>query len=257
MSKHWVLLKLEKGKRRASHGAKGGRGEGGRGSRVRESHGGHLESYGGHLESHSQYNPIMEWLSNSRSEFRPILDEYDDDDDWNTHGGFLIDELQMEAEEVTAFKRKHKFGTKDTNKKRKMRLEKDDLLEEDDYIDGETEEISSTSKNGAWSRRPSSIAAGAPAGACGGGRRRRPSSFITTYTTFGTHTAKHTFCKVCGITSFYRPRSNPDGISITVAYVDPGTLAHVEYRSARRREELGRVVRAEELAGPVVMAAGS
>ncbi|KAE9466259.1 hypothetical protein C3L33_01827, partial [Rhododendron williamsianum] len=38
--------------------------------------------------------------------------------------------------------------------------------------------------------------------------------FITTYT-FGTHTAKHTFCKVCGITSFYTPRSNPDGVSVT------------------------------------------
>ncbi|KAG8056672.1 hypothetical protein GUJ93_ZPchr0002g23648 [Zizania palustris] len=70
--------------------------------------------------------------------------------------------------------------------------------------------------------------------ACGGGRRRRPSSFITTYT-FGTHTAKHTFCKVCGITSFYRPRSNPDGVAITVACVDPGTLAHVEYRHADGR----------------------
>ncbi|MBA0797154.1 hypothetical protein Gohar_007875, partial [Gossypium harknessii] len=51
--------------------------------------------------------------------------------------------------------------------------------------------------------------------------------FITTYT-FGTHTAKHTFCKVCGITSFYTPRSNPDGIAVTLACLDPGTLSHVE-----------------------------
>ncbi|GJM98873.1 hypothetical protein PR202_ga15920 [Eleusine coracana subsp. coracana] len=55
--------------------------------------------------------------------------------------------------------------------------------------------------------------------------------FITTYT-FGTHTAKHTFCKVCGISSFYVSRSNPDGVSITVACVDPGTLEHVEYKHA-------------------------
>ncbi|XP_047046292.1 centromere protein V-like [Lolium rigidum] len=54
---------------------------------------------------------------------------------------------------------------------------------------------------------------------------------LTTYT-FGTHTAKHKFCKVCGITSFYIPRSNPDGIAVTAACVDPGTLAHVEYRKA-------------------------
>ncbi|PPD83662.1 hypothetical protein GOBAR_DD19387 [Gossypium barbadense] len=54
--------------------------------------------------------------------------------------------------------------------------------------------------------------------------------FITTYT-FGTHTAKHTFCKVCGITSFYTQRSNPDGIAVTLACLDPGTLSHVEIRN--------------------------
>ncbi|KAM7523870.1 hypothetical protein LguiA_013772 [Lonicera macranthoides] len=53
--------------------------------------------------------------------------------------------------------------------------------------------------------------------------------FLTTYT-FGTHTAKHTFCKVCGITSFYIPRSNPDGIAVTFRCVDEGTLAHVEIK---------------------------
>lgn len=53
--------------------------------------------------------------------------------------------------------------------------------------------------------------------------------FITTYT-FGTHTAKHTFCKVCGITSFYTPRSNPDGVAVTFRCVDPGTLTHVEIK---------------------------
>ena len=54
-------------------------------------------------------------------------------------------------------------------------------------------------------------------------------SNITTYT-FGTHTAKHTFCNVCGITSFYTPRSNPDGVTVTLACVDPRTLTHVEIR---------------------------
>lgn len=33
---------------------------------------------------------------------------------------------------------------------------------------------------------------------------------LTTYT-FNTHAAKHTFCKTCGVQSFYTPRSNPDG----------------------------------------------
>ncbi|MCD7473550.1 hypothetical protein HAX54_015460 [Datura stramonium] len=53
--------------------------------------------------------------------------------------------------------------------------------------------------------------------------------FITTYT-FGTHTAKHTFCKVCGITSFYIPRSNPDGIAVTLRCVDAGTITHAEIK---------------------------
>jgi hypothetical protein len=36
---------------------------------------------------------------------------------------------------------------------------------------------------------------------------------LTTYT-FKTETAKHTFCSVCGIKSFYVPRSHPDGYSV-------------------------------------------
>ncbi|EOY03205.1 Carbon-sulfur lyases isoform 5, partial [Theobroma cacao] len=54
--------------------------------------------------------------------------------------------------------------------------------------------------------------------------------YLTTYT-FGTHTAKHTFCKVCGITSFYTPRSNPDGIAVAFRCLDPGTLSDVEIRN--------------------------
>jgi hypothetical protein len=38
---------------------------------------------------------------------------------------------------------------------------------------------------------------------------------ITTYL-FGTNVAKHTFCRHCGIHSFYTPRSMPDGISVNV-----------------------------------------
>jgi hypothetical protein len=42
---------------------------------------------------------------------------------------------------------------------------------------------------------------------------------ITTYT-FNTGVAKHTFCSVCGIKSFYRPRSNPDGWSVNARCLD-------------------------------------
>ncbi|MEM7434473.1 MAG: GFA family protein [Myxococcota bacterium] len=42
---------------------------------------------------------------------------------------------------------------------------------------------------------------------------------LATYT-FGTHTAKHHFCKRCGIHSFYRPRSHPKHIDVNVHCLD-------------------------------------
>jgi hypothetical protein len=50
---------------------------------------------------------------------------------------------------------------------------------------------------------------------------------LTTYQ-FNTKTAKHTFCKVCGIHPFYVPRSDPDKIDVNVRCldgVDPATLS--------------------------------
>ena len=41
---------------------------------------------------------------------------------------------------------------------------------------------------------------------------------------FNTHTAKHLFCSVCGIKSFYVPRSHPDGYSVNARCLDPGTV---------------------------------
>lgn len=43
---------------------------------------------------------------------------------------------------------------------------------------------------------------------------------LTTYT-FNTHTAKHQFCSTCGVCCFYRPRSNPDGVAVTIYCLDP------------------------------------
>ena len=42
---------------------------------------------------------------------------------------------------------------------------------------------------------------------------------LTTYT-FNTGVARHLFCSVCGIKSFYRPRSNPDGWSVNARCLD-------------------------------------
>jgi len=46
---------------------------------------------------------------------------------------------------------------------------------------------------------------------------------------FNTGVAKHRFCSVCGIKSFYVPRSNPDGFSINLRCVDAGTITDVVY----------------------------
>ncbi len=37
---------------------------------------------------------------------------------------------------------------------------------------------------------------------------------------FNTYTAKHTFCRICGIKPFYVPRSNPDGYDVNVRCFD-------------------------------------
>ncbi|AUM12556.1 GFA family protein [Ketobacter alkanivorans] len=42
---------------------------------------------------------------------------------------------------------------------------------------------------------------------------------LTTYT-FNTGVAKHSFCKTCGVKSFYIPRSNPDGVDVNVRCLD-------------------------------------
>jgi len=50
---------------------------------------------------------------------------------------------------------------------------------------------------------------------------------LTTYT-FNTGAAKHHFCSVCGVKSFYVPRSHPDGYSVNVRCLDPGTVTSMQ-----------------------------
>ena len=49
------------------------------------------------------------------------------------------------------------------------------------------------------------------------------SDALTNYE-FNTRTAKHLFCSVCGVKSFYVPRSHPDGYSVNARCLDEGTV---------------------------------
>ncbi|HEY7929152.1 MAG TPA: GFA family protein [Steroidobacteraceae bacterium] len=46
---------------------------------------------------------------------------------------------------------------------------------------------------------------------------------LTSYQ-FNTRTAQHLFCSVCGVKSFYVPRSHPDGYSVNARCLDEGTV---------------------------------
>ena len=48
---------------------------------------------------------------------------------------------------------------------------------------------------------------------------------------FNTGTAKHLFCKTCGIKSFYVPRSHPNGISVNARCLDEGTVTAIKTRA--------------------------
>lgn len=52
-----------------------------------------------------------------------------------------------------------------------------------------------------------------------GFRQLQGADDLTAYS-FNTHTARHLFCRRCGVKSFYRPRSNPDGWSVNARCLD-------------------------------------
>jgi hypothetical protein len=61
------------------------------------------------------------------------------------------------------------------------------------------------------------------------------SDAISSYT-FNTQTAKHLFCSVCGIKSFYVPRSHPDGISVNARCIDSETIEGLTITPINGRE---------------------
>ncbi|HEX3912827.1 MAG TPA: GFA family protein [Steroidobacteraceae bacterium] len=63
---------------------------------------------------------------------------------------------------------------------------------------------------------------------------------LTSYA-FNTGVAKHLFCAICGVKSFYVPRSHPDGISVNARCIDPGSIESMSVRPFNGREwEKGR-----------------
>jgi hypothetical protein len=54
----------------------------------------------------------------------------------------------------------------------------------------------------------------------------RGAEFLSAYT-FNTGVAKHLFCNICGIKSFYVPRSHPDGYSVNVKCLEPDTISKI------------------------------
>lgn len=61
------------------------------------------------------------------------------------------------------------------------------------------------------------------------------SEVLTTYR-FNTETANHLFCSVCGIKSFYVPRSHPDGFSVNARCLDSETVEEITVTQINGRD---------------------
>jgi hypothetical protein len=69
---------------------------------------------------------------------------------------------------------------------------------------------------------------------------------------FNTATAKHLFCSICGVKSFYIPRSHPDGYSVNARCLDDGTVTgmrvqQIDGKNWEQQFPLGRGQPFEEL----------
>jgi len=60
-------------------------------------------------------------------------------------------------------------------------------------------------------------------------------AFLTSYA-FNTGVARHLFCSVCGIKSFYVPRSHPDGYSVNARCLDSATIEALIVEPCNGRE---------------------
>ena len=53
---------------------------------------------------------------------------------------------------------------------------------------------------------------------------------LSTYR-FNTQTARHTFCRFCGVHSFYHPRSHPQNIDVNIRCLDGSVLSLFEIKA--------------------------
>ncbi len=58
-----------------------------------------------------------------------------------------------------------------------------------------------------------------------------------TFYRFGTGAAEHLFCSVCGVKSFYQPRSHPDGWSVNALCLDERPELAIEFFDGRDFEK--------------------
>ena len=74
-------------------------------------------------------------------------------------------------------------------------------------------------------------------------RLLRGADVLSEYT-FNTGIAKHRFCRICGIKSFYVPRSHPQGIDVNVHCLDGETIEAVtitKFDDTNREAEMAKI----------------
>lgn len=71
---------------------------------------------------------------------------------------------------------------------------------------------------------------------------------LTSYR-FGTRTAEHLFCSVCGVKSFYQPRSHPGSWSVNANCLDEPVALDVERFDGRNWEQAKAALDGEAGAG--------
>jgi len=71
---------------------------------------------------------------------------------------------------------------------------------------------------------------------------------LTSYR-FGTRTAEHLFCSVCGVKSFYQPRSHPDAWSVNAHCLDQPVDLEIEKFDGRDWERAKAALDEGEAAG--------